>query len=220
MIGTSIPEYIIIRVSILGLRAITPLSIFYCSLSIAEPPSSGFTKFLLVWSITEAAFWLLVFIPRKRALQASASHPPPLEEEDRKELFWKCWAKIPEPETYLSKWFLRARPWEVRRENVKDFFRWALLYKGDEIPAKVVPGQQEQEEELVRKQREQSELDEYVDGVQTLLGRTLEPGRGPAKCLRLTVDQVNMLHRPFLWYLVRRPGRGYILAGTNLGRLS
>ena len=46
------------------------------------------------------------------------------------------------------------------------------------------------------------ELEEYVDRFETLLGRKLEPGRGSAVPLRLTVDRVNMLHRPLLWYLV------------------
>ncbi|KAB5518707.1 hypothetical protein GE09DRAFT_1208261 [Coniochaeta sp. 2T2.1] len=32
-------------------------------------------------------------------------------------------------------------------------------------------------------------------------GRKLEPGRGKAKCLRLTYDKVEMLHRSLKWYL-------------------
>ncbi|KAK2470050.1 hypothetical protein H9L39_18198 [Fusarium oxysporum f. sp. albedinis] len=32
-------------------------------------------------------------------------------------------------------------------------------------------------------------------------GRKLEPGRGNAKCLRLTLDKVEMLHRSLTWYL-------------------
>lgn len=216
MIGTSVPAYLLIRTCTLGLRLITPLSIFYCSLSIAEPPQTGFTRFLLSWAVIETGFWLLVFIPRKRSLQADAPHPPPLDREERKELFWKCWDQIPEPEAYVSKWFLGARSWEIRRENVSEFFKWALLYKGDEKQKKEKPvggdaevGAEQGEdaiavdEEIIRKVEEQKELDKYVDGVQTLLGRTLQPGRGPAKSLRLTVDEVKMLHRPFLWYMVR-----------------
>jgi hypothetical protein len=197
MIGTSLPAYLFIRASIFGLRAITPLSIFYISFSIADPPSSSAGKSLLSYCVIETAFWLLAYFPRKRSLQAVAQHPPPLDREERKALYWKCWDKIPNPEYYISKWFLGAKPQEIRRENVKDFFRWALLNKGDrkgELKAEEVETFQEEEEEL----------DEYVDGVQTLLRRTIEPGRGPAKCLRLTVDEVKMRHRPLLWYLVRR----------------
>ena len=195
MIGTSLPEYAFICTSIFALRAVTPLSIFYVAFSIADPPSSSAGKGLLAWCCVETGFWLLVYLPRKRSLQAAAVHPPTLEREERKELFWKCWDKIPNPEYYLSRWFLGAKPQDVRRENVKDFFRWALLNKGDEV------GEVKADEVEMRAEEEQ-ELEEYVDGVQTLLGRKIEPGRGKASSLRLTVDGVKMLHRPFLWYMV------------------
>lgn len=213
MIDHSIPRYIFIRICIFALRLITPISIFICSLSIAEPPQNGFTKFLLAWSIVETAFWVLVFIPRKRALQASANHPAPIDKEDRKVLFWKCWDQIPNPEWFLSRWFLGAKVWEIRRDNVAEFYRWALLNKGDEPVEKkgsdsvAQDGNEEISEEAraqdaQKVQEEREELDEYVDGVQTLLGRRLEPGRGSAKSLRLTIDNVKMLHRPLLWYIV------------------
>jgi hypothetical protein len=196
---------------IFTLRLVLPLSIFFCSFSIAEHPQTAFTRFLLVWAVLETAFWLLVFIPRKRSLQAEAPHPPPPAAAERKELFWKIWGNIPEPEGYLSRWFLGARSAEIKRENVKEFFRWALLYRGDEkaesnIRSEPVAGEDdgiEVDDEVGRKADEERELNEYVDGVQTLLGRPIEPGRGPAKSLRLTVDEVKMLHRPVLWYLVR-----------------
>ena len=39
--------------------------------------------------------------------------------------------------------------------------------------------------------------------VETIIGRKLEPGYNPAaQCMRLTIDNVPMLHRPFIWYLV------------------
>ena len=93
MIGTSIPAYIFIRLCILALRLITPLSIFYVSFSLAEHPTSAGGRFLLTWSIIEAAFWLLIYIPRKRELQHAAQHPPLLAKEERKALFWKLWIK-------------------------------------------------------------------------------------------------------------------------------
>lgn len=98
---------------------------------------------------------------------------------------------------------------------MRDFFRWALLYKGDEANKKGSAAEEgaqadlegeiesiEVDDEVSRKAEEERELEEYVDGVQTLLGRTIPPGKGPAKSLRLTVDEVKMLHRPFVWYLV------------------
>lgn len=196
MIGTSLPEYIFIVVCITALRIITPFSIFYLAFSIAEPPVTGFRIALLVWCAFEAAFWLLVYLPRKRALQSDARHPPVLDREQRKSLYWKCWDRIPNPDHYLSKWFLGARIHDIRRENIKDFFRWALLNKGDVGKDEVKP---EEVEALID---EEVELDEYVDGVQTMLGSKVEPGRGKAKGLRLTVDEVKMLHRPLVWYLI------------------
>lgn len=46
------------------------------------------------------------------------------------------------------------------------------------------------------------ELEEYIAEMEKLLGRKLEPGRGNAQCLRLTLDKVEMLHRSLIWYLV------------------
>ena len=199
MIGTSVPQYIFIRVCIFALRLVTPLSIFNVSFSLAEHPATAWRRFLLTWSIIEAAFWLLVYIPRKRALQASAQHPPLLDKTERKALFWKCWDKIPHPEYYVSRWFLGARPGEVRRDNVKEFFEWALMNRGTESEDELVRRAQEDPDAKIE---EEEELKEYVDGVETMLGRPIPPGRGPAKSLRLTIDEVNMRHRPVIWYLV------------------
>jgi hypothetical protein len=200
MIENTLPKYLLMRTCILGFRAITPFSIFWVSFSIAEPPHTAFRRFLLTWSIIETGFWLLVYLPRKRTLQASAQHPQPLEKEERKELFWRCWDKIPYPEYYISRWFLGARPGEVRRENVREFFAWALLNRGTESDEERRKRRQAHPEDSNAEERE---LNEYADGIETMLGRKLEPGWGGAKSLRLTIDEVNMLHRPFVWYMVR-----------------
>ncbi len=73
---------------------------------------------------------------------------------------------------------------EIRRENVKDFLRWAFLDTKEPYPT------------------HDEELEEYVGEVEKLLRRQLEPGRGKAKCLRLTHDKVEMLHRSLTWYFV------------------
>ncbi|KAF2257980.1 hypothetical protein CC78DRAFT_480364 [Lojkania enalia] len=195
MIGTSLPEYLFIRACILALRILTPFSVFFVFFSIAEPPSSRFRTFLLAWSVLETAFWLLVYLPRKRSLQTPARHPPPLDREKRQELFHRCCEHVPNPEYYLNKWFLGARSAAIRRDNVKDFFRWAMLNKGDS-EKKQLANQTQQDRE------EDEELEGYVDGIETLIGRKIDGGRGTAESLRLTVDEVRMLHRPFLWYLI------------------
>lgn len=73
---------------------------------------------------------------------------------------------------------------EIKRENVKDFFRWAFLSKS--VPNKVDDG----------------ELEEFVREMEKLLGRKIEHGRGNAKCFRLTLGEVDMLHRSLVWYMV------------------
>lgn len=76
---------------------------------------------------------------------------------------------------------------EIKRDNVKEFFRWAFLNSGEPDPA------------------DDEELDVYVQSMEDLLGRELEPGRGSAKCIRLSLDKVDVLHRSLTWYLVRFP---------------
>lgn len=73
---------------------------------------------------------------------------------------------------------------EIKRENVKDFFRWAFLNTG--VPNTV----------------DDEELEEFVREMEKLLRRKIEPGRGNAKCFRLTLEKVDMLHRSLTWYLV------------------
>lgn len=199
MLDHTIANYVFIRGVIFALQAVIPICIFIVSFSIAEPPQTPFRRFLLVWALIETLFWVGVFIPRKRALQAAAQHPPPLSKEERKELFWKCWDKVPHPEYFVSRWFLGAKPSEVRRDNVREFYEWALMNRGGETDEDKSRRMQEHPEEC---REEEEELDSFVDGIETLLGRKLEPGKGSAKCMRLTVDAVNMSHRPVIWYVI------------------
>jgi len=91
---------------------------------------------------------------------------------------------MPDPDAYLRKWFKDAPADEIRRENVKQFFRWGFLNTDD-----VEEGHDE-------------EMDEYVDGVEKSLARPIEPGYGAARPLLLTLDPVGMQHRPLVWYMV------------------
>ncbi|KAL9603454.1 MAG: hypothetical protein Q9219_001141 [cf. Caloplaca sp. 3 TL-2023] len=91
---------------------------------------------------------------------------------------------VSDPEEYLSKWFKGAPLSEIRRENVKQFFCWSLLNK-DKYGL-----------------LDDQELEEYADQVEAMLGRKLQPGMGSAKGLRLTLDKVQILYRPLIWYLV------------------
>ncbi|KAH0545373.1 hypothetical protein FGG08_000514 [Glutinoglossum americanum] len=190
MIGTSVWEYIFIRSCIFFLHWIAPLSILYCItsyLQVFEPITLRVPLILKAWVVAETAFYFFVYLPLKYYLQGAAIHPKPLSREERRALFLRCHETVPDPEQYLSKWFLGAPASEIKRENVKEFFCWAFLNKGEYDPV------------------EEDELEEYATYMEKLLQRNLEEGRGEAKCLRLTLDDVDMLHRSLTWYLTRLP---------------
>jgi hypothetical protein len=184
MIGTSIYDYIFIRSCILVLHWIAPFSILYCLSSLIYPASFHVSWVLQAWTTLETAFYLLVYYPRKIYLQRAASHPKPVCRDRRRLLFQRCQESIPDPERYLTKWFMDAPASEIKWENVKDFFRWAFLNTG-------VPNTEDDEE-----------LEEFVSEMEKLLRRKIDPGRGNAECFRLTLGKVDMLHRSFIWYMV------------------
>lgn len=186
MIGASFPNYVFIRLCITILHWIAPLSVLYCLTSLIYPAPFPVSRMLQVWTTLETAFYVFVYHPRRHYLQRAAIHPPPVCHEHRRILFQRCHESIPDPEHYLRKWFMDAPASEIKWENVKEFFRWAFLDTG-------VPNAGDDEE-----------LDEYVGEMEKLLGRRIGPGRGNAKCLRLTLEKVGMLHRSLIWYLVSR----------------
>ena len=188
MIGTSFWEYIFIRGCIAALHFIAPLSLLYCSVVLflrAVWARSYYCPLILeIWFLAETAFFLFVYLPLNHYRQRAATHPVLPPREARRELFKRCHENVPDPQRYLSRWFLDAPASEIKRENVKDFLRWAFLNKGETEAA------------------DEEKLDEYVEGLEKMLGRQFETGRGEAKCLRLTLDRVDMLHRSLTWYMV------------------
>lgn len=68
MIGQSLPEYVFIHICIFGLRLVAPASILYLLIS-AYLREFWWSPWLAVVAIPEAAFYLLVFLPRWRRLQ-------------------------------------------------------------------------------------------------------------------------------------------------------
>jgi hypothetical protein len=204
MIGISTWDYVFIRTCIFLLRLIAPLSVIYSLVSCLIHFPFYIPHVLEVWLNLEAVFYLLVYLPRKNYLQAVVTHPA-AGRDDRRRLFQRCHSNIPDPDRYLTKWFRDAPVAEIKRENVKDFFRWAFLNSGEPDPAY------------------DEELGEYIGEMEKLLGRKLEPGRGDAQCLRLTLDKVEMSHRSLLWYLVSFHGgqcHELLAHGTKSRRLT
>lgn len=182
MIGTSAPNFWFISSVIIGFRSLAPVAILYC---LSLPLHSLRLPPLLQWYLAlEALFFLFVYLPLARASQRPAVHPPLHTRDERRALFVQCQRAMPDPEAYLRRWFRDAPVSEIRRENVKKFFRWGFLNTD------------------VIDESHDEEMDEYVDGVEKSLGRPIEPGHGAARPLLLTLDPVGMQHRPLVWYLV------------------
>ncbi|KAH7921054.1 hypothetical protein BV22DRAFT_756505 [Leucogyrophana mollusca] len=184
MIGKTIPEYIFIRFSILGLRLIAPASLIYLGYELyLHNFRLSMTSWLDVYALLEAFFYVCVYIPRHRYLQKAAVHPPILSREERRALFEKC-ANYLTSADYPSGWFFSLK---FKRQNLAEWLLWALF---STTPDHCL---HEWEEELAG----------YITAVENVLGRGLEPGHSAeARCMRLTFDPVVMLHRPFIWYMI------------------
>ena len=180
----SVLSYVFIRICVAFLQSVAPFSIFYVLNNLLARPSLRLPRVLEIWCTLEAAFYLFFFLPYRAYRQRPANHPTLPSREHRQELFRRCHRNIPDPERYLAKWFRDAPVAEIKRENVKDFLRWAFLNMRHHDPAF------------------DEELAEYVAELEKLLGRKLEPGYGKATCLRLTYDRVDMWHRSLTWYMV------------------
>ena len=72
MIGHSLPEYVFIRLSILGLRLIAPLSIAYVAIS-WYLHRWIYSKWLGYYALVESIFYLCVYLPRSRLMQQVSS---------------------------------------------------------------------------------------------------------------------------------------------------
>ncbi|KAF8470419.1 hypothetical protein DFH94DRAFT_637653 [Russula ochroleuca] len=184
MIGHSRPEYVFIRIAILALRLIAPLSIFYLVVSY-RAAAFLWSPFLGVYAVVEAAFFLNVYLPRRFYLQQDAKHPPRMSRAEREALFHKC-ADTMTSES-ISGWFLRSPGRQIWRDNVVDWLLWALF--------------------SVRNSDTHSEWEDELDYYITVMGEhvgyPLRPGSNPEmQCLRLTMDSVHMVHRPFVWYMI------------------
>jgi hypothetical protein len=188
MIGTSTFDLYLIRTCIFFLYCVAPLCILYCAAVIAlygvKAALSPVPLVIESIAVAETLFYLLVYLPYRYHLQRKALHPEPLSRLERRALFLLCNENIPDAEAYLKRWFLGAPAEEIKRENLKEFFLWAFFNRAGP------PGD------------DNEELEEYVALTEELLGRNVEPGRGNAECLRLTLDRVDTMHRTLVWYLV------------------
>ena len=105
---------------------------------------------------------------------------------EREALFARCFIYIAKM-NMATGWFFNSEPSLIRRENMKEWLLWALF--GCNLDGL----------------REEwfDEIEGYLKRLEAYMGRNFEDGwSATAKCMRLTLDPVVMLHRPLLWYTV------------------
>ncbi|KAJ6437341.1 alpha beta hydrolase fold family [Purpureocillium lavendulum] len=204
MIGTSAAELLLIRLFIAFFRyapllyaaALVAVSTLFRASQWRARASATLTSLLAA----ETLFYLLVQVPYARRLTRAAVHPEPLTPAERRALFDECMRNVDDPASYLRWWFLGAELHDIRRDNLRDFFLWAFF----DARAESAPAADDDDDidDVFSDPRVQRELDEYLAVVEDRLGTPLLPGRGPAKCLRLTFDDINTTYRGLTWYLV------------------
>ena len=185
MIDHTPSSYIWIRLCIFIFNNTIPVLVVLCIFLLTIPSAPDWlTHTVEALAIVETAFYILVYLPRKHLLQRPAVHPELLPRSERRRLFKRAHDSLLDAESYLSKWFSGAPLSDIKRENVKQFFCWAFLSKAHWGP------------------EDEDELEEYADAMEQALDQKLDPGWGKAVPLRLTLDPIEMKHRPLLWYSV------------------
>jgi hypothetical protein len=185
MIGTSIAEYIWIKTWVFILHSIAPLCVTYCILTTCLPSSARLSKCFEYWAFAETVFYSLTYLYRRYHLQRPALHPPPPSKEERHKLFDLCQNSTQDHGRFISKWFLDEPLAAIKRENIKEWFRWAFLNTAMDDPTY------------------DDEVEGYVKKLEMRIGMNFEPGRADVKSIRLTLDRVDALHRSLIWYMVR-----------------
>lgn len=193
MIGTSTAEYFFIRICILFLHNIAPISTLYSVQLLAAqffrlPTYFGRIPYpIQIWLIAEAVFFITVFIPLKYALHHSFIYHRPLPSEPRERLFRTCNTNVPNLEKYLGRWLMVSEAECIKRDNVKDFIRWAFFK----------PGHMRDLDQGI-----EGEIETYTTELEQLMGRKLPPGRMDVKGLGQLLNEAGGSHRSLLWYTV------------------
>ena len=101
-------------------------------------------------------------------------------------MFANCFARVRDTEIATG-WFFSAPPSGIKRENMIEWLLWAVFGS--------------QREGL--KEEWADEIEGYIRNIEKLLGRKLEEGWDQTlRCMKVSLDPVDMVHRPLLWYLV------------------
>ncbi|EPQ57705.1 hypothetical protein GLOTRDRAFT_71571 [Gloeophyllum trabeum ATCC 11539] len=185
MIGQSRSEWIFIRLCILLLRSVAPLSILYLLLSWYYK-SILINEYVGFYALAEASFFLFVYLPRKRLLQRPAQHPPLLDREELRMHYERCCTHLRNT-AHTTGWFFSCAFNDIKRENVMEWLLWAFFH---------CTGQDKLKDW-------EAELEQYVQQLEKAIGQRFDPGRNPSvMSMRTTLDPVMMVHRPLVWYMI------------------
>ena len=138
----------------------------------------GFLNNTTLWILwAPEALWYLWFQVMAVYIQREAVHPPKRTREERIALFNKVRDEIYDPEQFLSGWFRGSPVEDIGRDSLHEFVEWAFWDRRAGAP---------------RDEGDEQEIEEYVQKIEKMIGKTFPPGRGKAKSLRLTLDPVEI----------------------------
>lgn len=190
MIGTSFSQLIFIRICIFLLKYGSVLCALGSAVLAAAHGKHALTRplglVLIGYALLDLLYAVFIYMPYNRRLADEAQHPPPLPSPERRAVFLRCIDHVADLDRYLQLWFLGADESEIRRDNVRDFLLWAFFDR---------PPGQESDEEV-------AEAEEFIDIIEQKSGRKLQPGRGRAQSLRLTLDPIVPQYRGFVWFVI------------------
>jgi pimeloyl-ACP methyl ester carboxylesterase len=187
MLKDSAAARLFIRVSILSLRAVAPLSISYCVVRLITQrfwTGPVLLRALDGYAAIESSFYFLVYLPRRIWLDrpAPAYCTLPAREERRKALL-KTWECTPDPRAYVSLWFNGVPVDALCREDIKDFITWRLWNK------------------TKRSLADEDELEEHLAETERVLDIDFPRGHSGNTSMAVTFEPLRMMHRPLLWYV-------------------
>ncbi|KAI8055862.1 hypothetical protein BDF22DRAFT_617763 [Syncephalis plumigaleata] len=210
MIGNSLAAQIVLTTGILLLTAIAPLAFIHHILHLlfhqspllpAHAFDSPFSwhSILHYWLGIELLFYVY-FVTAYRRLQRGSRYVP-LADHERSALFYRCFTECGKIEDFFPGWFKRADHLprnirytaitieEVYRENAREWLAWGFFGESlDEAQANTHTWDQ---------------LNWMLDYIEETSGLKFIEGYNPdIKALRLNLDPVKAVHRPWLFYFV------------------
>lgn len=114
------------------LNSIGPLCTGYCLARTFLPAQWRLPLPLECYAVAESVFLATTYLYRRFYVQKASIHPEPVSSDQRRKLFEKTLDDTQDYEAYISKWFLGASVTDIKRENMKEFLRWAFFNLGEE----------------------------------------------------------------------------------------